>query len=341
MGSTEPWVDVRPSASLARRYRDLGLWRDVTPAADLRFWARETPDAVAITAHVAGAEIVRMTYRDYADQVERVATVLAGLGVGPGDVVALQLPNWWQVNAVVLACARLGAVVAPVVTTVRARELELMLSRLQPVACVTTEVWDGYKHSAALATIAARVPSLRHRLIVGGRTEPGEIDLTRASELVTPGEFIAGDAAEEPDRVSIVLFTSGTTGSPRAVLHSFDPGMMPGTGLTRQAPAPIRFADTHVLPRILPLLRLVMNPHVHTVEDSGGALARLLTDPALAGTTGRYFEGREEARSSSESYDESRAEELWRVSEALTAPAGGAEQAAAAGRRIADAPGKS
>jgi NAD(P)-dependent dehydrogenase (short-subunit alcohol dehydrogenase family) len=121
--------------------------------------------------------------------------------------------------------------------------------------------------------------------------------------------------------------------------NAFDPGMMPGTGLTRQAPAPIRFADTHVLPRILPLLRRVMNPHVHTVADSGGALARLLTDPALADTTGRYFEGREETRSSSESYDESRAEELWRVSEALTAPAGAAEQAAAASWRIADAPG--
>jgi cyclohexanecarboxylate-CoA ligase len=222
MGNTEPWVDVRPSASLARRYRDLGLWRDATPAADLRSWARETPDAVAITAHVAGAGIVQMTYRDYADQVERVAAVLAGLGVGPGDVVALQLPNWWQVNAVVLACARLGAVVAPVVMAVRARELELMLSRLQPVACVTTDVWDGYKHSAALATIAARVPSLRHRLIVGGRTEPGEIDFTRGTELVTPGEFIAGDAAEDADRVSMVLFTSGTTGTPRAVLHSFN-----------------------------------------------------------------------------------------------------------------------
>lgn len=222
MGKTEQWANVRPSASLARQYRDLGLWRDATPAADLRSWARETPDAVAMTAHVAGAGIVRMTYRDYADQVERVAAVLAGLGVGPGDVVAMQLPNWWEVNAVVLACARLGAVVAPIVMTVRARELELMLSRLRPVACVTTEVWEGYKYSAALATIAARVPSLRHRLIVGGRAEPGEVDLTRAMELLAPGEFIAGDAAEDPDRVSMVVFTSGTTGTPRAVLHSFN-----------------------------------------------------------------------------------------------------------------------
>ena len=103
--------------------------------------------------------------------------------------------------------------------------------------------------------------------------------------------------------------------------NAFDPGMVPGTGLTREAPAPIRFAATHVLPHMIPLLRRVMNPNVHTVQESGDALARLLTDPALAGTTGRYFEGRREVRSSDESYDENRAEALWRTSEALTASA--------------------
>jgi hypothetical protein len=81
----------------------------------------------------------------------------------------------------------------------------------------------------------------------------------------------------------------------------------------------MHFAATHVLPRIVPLLRRVMNPNIHTIGESGDALARMLTDPALAGTTGRYFEGRREIRSSEESYDEDRAEELWHASEALTA----------------------
>jgi NAD(P)-dependent dehydrogenase (short-subunit alcohol dehydrogenase family) len=103
--------------------------------------------------------------------------------------------------------------------------------------------------------------------------------------------------------------------------NAFDPGMVPGTGLTREAPAPMHFAATHVLPHMIPLLRRVMNPNIHTVRESGDALARLLTDPALAGTTGRYFEGRQEIRSSDESYDENRAEELWHASEALTTSA--------------------
>jgi NAD(P)-dependent dehydrogenase (short-subunit alcohol dehydrogenase family) len=103
--------------------------------------------------------------------------------------------------------------------------------------------------------------------------------------------------------------------------NAFDPGLMPGTGLVREAPAPLRFANAHVLPRIIPFVRRVHIPNIHTVGESADALAQLLTDPALGGTTGRYFEGRREIRSSDESYDENRAEELWKVSETLTAPA--------------------
>jgi hypothetical protein len=55
----------------------------------------------------------------------------------------------------------------------------------------------------------------------------------------------------------------------------------------------------------------------HSAEESGMALARLLTDPALAGTTARYFEGQKEIPSSGESYDERRAAKLWDDSKLL------------------------
>ena len=65
--------------------------------------------------------------------MESFAVALRGLGVRPGEVVAIQLPNWWQVNALVLACARSGAIVAPIGTPIRNRELELMPARLGAV----------------------------------------------------------------------------------------------------------------------------------------------------------------------------------------------------------------
>jgi NAD(P)-dependent dehydrogenase (short-subunit alcohol dehydrogenase family) len=100
--------------------------------------------------------------------------------------------------------------------------------------------------------------------------------------------------------------------------NAFDPGLMPGTGLVREAPAPLRFANAHVLPHIIPVARRLHMPNIHTVKESGDALARLLIDPALAHTTGKYFEGRQEIRSSEESYDQARAEELWQESATLT-----------------------
>ncbi len=100
--------------------------------------------------------------------------------------------------------------------------------------------------------------------------------------------------------------------------NAFDPGLMPGTGLIRNAPAPIQFIGNHVLPRTIPLLRRFMNPNVHTVEESGASLSWLLTDPSLANTTGKYFMERKESRSSGESYDEGRGEDLWQASGVLT-----------------------
>jgi NAD(P)-dependent dehydrogenase (short-subunit alcohol dehydrogenase family) len=101
-------------------------------------------------------------------------------------------------------------------------------------------------------------------------------------------------------------------------VSAFDPGLMPGTGLARAAAAPLRWFWHQVLPRVLPLLRRFVLANVHTPAESGAALARLVTDPTAADWSGNYFEGTREIRSSLESYDASRAAELWNASLELT-----------------------
>ena len=133
------------------------------------------------------------------------------------------------------------------------------------------------------------------------------------------GGFMYGQRLYTTSKLANIYFTYALSRRlpPGVSVNAFDPGLMPGTGLVRDAPAPLRFVAKHVLPRIIPLLRLVMYANVHTPAESGASLARLVNDPALAGVTGKYFEGTKETRSSIDSYDDARADELWNVSEAL------------------------
>lgn len=92
---------------------------------------------------------------------------------------------------------------------------------------------------------------------------------------------------------------------------AMDPGLVPGTGLAREAPWYERFLWGNVLPRIIPLLRVVLYANVHTPAESGAALARLAVGKDVEGVSGRYFEGLKEIKSSRDSYDEGKQEDLW------------------------------
>jgi NAD(P)-dependent dehydrogenase (short-subunit alcohol dehydrogenase family) len=149
----------------------------------------------------------------------------------------------------------------------------------------------------------------------------GELGPAAASDKA----FASGQRRYSTSKLANVYFTyalarrlpSGMTA------NAFDPGLMPGTGLMREAPAALRFIFRHIP---IALLRRLFSPNVHTAEESGAALARLVTDPELNTTTGQYFEGRRQIRSSEESYNNERAVELWNASVTLTAANQSAKQ---------------
>jgi NAD(P)-dependent dehydrogenase (short-subunit alcohol dehydrogenase family) len=101
--------------------------------------------------------------------------------------------------------------------------------------------------------------------------------------------------------------TSGIT------VNAFDPGLMPGTGLARDYHGIQALAWRY----LLPALTLIPGLGINTPRRSAAALGRLILDPTLAGTTGRYFSGRREIRSSADSYDLAKAQDLWTTSTEL------------------------
>jgi protochlorophyllide reductase len=98
----------------------------------------------------------------------------------------------------------------------------------------------------------------------------------------------------------------------RIAVNAFDPGLMPETGLARDYPPPIRRLYARIAPAMIRTL-----PGVRSVARSAGDLAWLVNSPDVAGVSGAYFAGRKQRNSSPESYDQTRAAELWNVSEEL------------------------
>jgi cyclohexanecarboxylate-CoA ligase len=215
-----PWSNLAfPGGEDKARYYDAGWWRDATFLDDLAAAASNRPDHPAIIAYEEGKLARSLTYADLAALVTRFAAALIELGAEPGSVVVLYLPNCWQLSALYLACNRIGAVASPVIPTLDARELGQVLEFSQARVCVTTGSWAGADYAARLAQVAPQ--ALKHQVIIGGGVAPA-IDF-ESFFIDTPWEQrhdLAQVTPPGPDEPSLLLYTSGTTGRMKGVVHS-------------------------------------------------------------------------------------------------------------------------
>jgi cyclohexanecarboxylate-CoA ligase len=205
----------------ARAMRAEGYWVDKTFDELLMQTIAATPDKPALVADRADRESPRrFTYREFGDLVARAAASLRSLGVGRGDIVAVQLPNWWEFVVAALACNRVGAVVNPLMPIFRERELSYMLEFAEAKVFVVPKTFRGFDHEAMAAGLQASLPKLRHVIVVDG-DGPNSFDrtlLATGERLEAPREGSAG--ALPPDEMAVMMFTSGTTGSPKGVMHT-------------------------------------------------------------------------------------------------------------------------
>ncbi len=211
-------------AAYAARMRAQGWWADRTTddlfvQAAARHAAK--PAVVAYRADApAGTPPRRITYGELAQMVARAAAALRSLGVNAGDVVSVQLPNWWEFAVAALACGRIGAVVNPLMPIFRERELGFMVGFCQAKVLVVPKLFRGFDHEAMAQNLLAKCPQLKHVLVVNG-TGANAFDaalLQGTQEVPPPATPAAAPARAE--ELTVLMFTSGTTGEPKGVMHT-------------------------------------------------------------------------------------------------------------------------
>jgi cyclohexanecarboxylate-CoA ligase len=209
-------IDISEVSEL---YRQHGWWRDETFLDDLRRAVRVTPDKPAIIAHRDGA-IRIVDYAELARVTDTFAARLVSLGVQPGEAVAVQLPSWWELLPIGLACAKIGAIFCPMMAIYRRRELEFILRLTDARICVTMVEWDGARLADTVKELAADLPALEYIFAARGQPPDG----TRSFEadfVAAPAPDVSVDGRESsPDEPFLMLFTSGTTGESKGTLHS-------------------------------------------------------------------------------------------------------------------------
>lgn len=209
---------IRLDATRRAREAQRGIWphRVVTDYFDR--WVETRPHDTAIIAfREEDRATTRKTYRELSEAVAAIASTLAELGVGHGDVVAFQLPNWWEFVAVYLACVRVGAAANPLMPIFRRHELAFMLALAESKVFIAPKRFRGFDHAALARSLAREIPSLQHVLLVGGDdTEAFEVRIAASAAK----ERYASGATLVPDDVTQLLYTSGTTGEPKGVMHT-------------------------------------------------------------------------------------------------------------------------
>jgi cyclohexanecarboxylate-CoA ligase len=267
-------LQLRVDSELARHYRTNGWWRDTTFLDDLAQSVRTRPDEpVLITGRAVDDTVREMSYREFDGLVRRIAGGLDDLGVRPGDVVACQLPDWSETAALLLACLRVGAIAQPIVPPLRAREIERMLARTGARVCVTVDSWAGFGHAQALAEMAPRLPELRHRVVYGDAGATGAVDFHECF-VNRPDPDLSSLSPAGPDQPSMVLFTSGSTGEPKGVLHTCNTVYAGTSGLMTEAvrgPGPDRAATvmrmTHIAAPMWSLFGVLLSGGTGIFQD--------------------------------------------------------------------------
>jgi non-ribosomal peptide synthetase component E (peptide arylation enzyme) len=201
-------------ATRGRTYVDEGLWVNRTLIDAFDEHVQNTPDKTLCVA----SRGVRWSYRDVAEKVEILAANLARLGIGHGDVISAQLPNWAEFLLIHLAATRLGAVTNSLLPIYRAKDITYILRLARAKLAVIPAGFRGYDYPETYRQLRPELPALEDIFVVGDIC-PDDMKPFAGLLSDTGAPKVARRKFDGND-VTVLIFTSGTESSPKGVMHS-------------------------------------------------------------------------------------------------------------------------
>ena len=208
-------------------------WRDVRVGELLTRLAERQPDREAVVAPTQG---VRWSFAELERRARRVGRGLLALGIRPGERVAVWANNLAEWVVLQFAAAKVGAVLVTMNTALRRAEAEYLLKQSEARALVLAPGFKGVDYLEELAGVVpelfrgspeelrpARLPELRHVIVLGDQAPPGArtwAELEEAAARVPEAELDRGEARLQLDEVINMQYTSGTTGFPKGAMLS-------------------------------------------------------------------------------------------------------------------------
>ncbi len=204
------------SEAYKKRWNDAGLWAQETLHGLFAENAAEAPDEVALITKER-----RYTFAEFKASSDALAAGLIGIGVQPGDIVSVQLPNWPEFCFLQTALSRIGAVIQPLHLVFREREMRSLTEFCETNFAVVPESFGGYDYADVMRGIRDDLPHLRHLIIARGAAK-GENE-SALDALIEEGrdhlDRLDG-VNPSPDDIFYLNFTSGTEGNPKGFLHT-------------------------------------------------------------------------------------------------------------------------